>query len=119
MSGEMDPVSISVRQNNDVTIQAALTDPSLPLVGGKQQPLDLTGKTCTFIRKASRDVLDSDTSFKSYAGANQAPLANGITLFSIPHADLTTAASTWWRIDVTSAGKTVTAQFGPFVVDPT
>jgi hypothetical protein len=119
MAGEMLPVPISVRQNNDVTVTAALTDPSLPLVNGKQQPLDLTGKTCTLIRKTSRDVPDSDPSAHTYAGTNQSPFSAGITVFSVPAADNAASASTWWRIDVTSAGKTVTAQFGPWIVDAT
>lgn len=118
MTGELATVHLHVRQNNDVTLQAALTDPTLPLIGGKQQPLDLTGKTCTFVTKVSRDVADSDPSFKSYAGANQAPLSAGLTQFSVPGTDLTSPAVTWWRIDVTSAGKTVTAQFGPWEVEP-
>jgi hypothetical protein len=119
MVGEIEPQQISVRINNDVVITATLTDPNLPLIGGKQQPLDLTGKTCTLVRKLSRDVPDTDPSFDSYAGTNQAPFSAGICTFAVPHVDLTVAAVTWWRLDVTSAGKTVTAQFGPFVVDPT
>lgn len=119
MAGEIDPVQISVRQNNDVVIRAALTDPSLPLIAGMLQPLDLTGKTCTFVRKASRDTPDSDLSHMSYSGNVQAPSTAGIVTFAIPHTDLSVAAVTWWRLDVTSGGATVTAQFGPFVVDPT
>jgi hypothetical protein len=119
MAGEMPAVQVCIRQNNDVTLTAYLTDPSLPLVGGKQQPLDLSGRTVTFIRKVSRDVPDTDPSFKSYTGNNQSPNSAGITKFSIPRADNAVANVTWHRIDVTSAGLTVTAEMGPLSVDPT
>jgi hypothetical protein len=99
-------------------VTAALTDPSLPLVGGKQQPLDLTGKTCHFVTKLSRDVPDSDPSYHSYTGTNLSPPTAGRCQFSIPGTDLATSAVTWWRIDVTASGKTVTAQFGPWEVEP-
>jgi hypothetical protein len=118
MTGESAIVHLHVRQNNDVTVTAALTDPSLPLVGGKQQPLDLTGKVCHLVTKLSRDVPDSDPSYHSYTGTTLPPPTAGITQFAVPGTDLSTPAVTWWRVDVTASGKTVTAQFGPWEVEP-
>jgi hypothetical protein len=119
ITGEMIPVTIAIRQNNDAIITAYLTDPTLPLVGGKQQPLDMTGKTSALKRKLSRDVPDSDPSFKSYAGSAVGSPTLGVVAFTVPLADNATAGVTWWRIDVTSSGKVITAQFGPLQIDPT
>lgn len=118
MAGESPIVHLHVRQNNDVTVTAALTDPTLPLVAGHQQPLDMTGKTCRLATKLSRDVPDSDPSFHSYNGTVLPPPTAGICQFAVPGTDLATPAVTWWRIDVTASGKTVTAQFGPWEVEP-
>lgn len=117
MAGELAMQTLVVRENNDVVVTATVTDPTQPLVAGKQPPLDLTGRTCTLVRKLSRDTLDSDPSFRSYAGSIQSPSTAGIVTFSVPAADNVTPAVTWWRLDVVTAGKTVTAQYGPFTVE--
>jgi hypothetical protein len=119
ITGEMIPVTIAIRQNNDAVLTAYLTDPTLPLINGQQQPLNMTGKTAAFIRKSSRDTPDADASFRSYAGAVQGAPTLGVVAFTIPLADNAVAGVTWWRIDVTSSGKVVTAQYGPLQLDPT
>jgi hypothetical protein len=118
MSGEIAYTAIHVRQGDDVQLQATLTDPTKPLVAGKQQALDLTGRTVQLVTKASRDTPDTDPSFKSYTGSISSPSTAGICTFAVPATDTQTPAVTWYRIGVTSSGKTVTAVFGPWEVEP-
>jgi len=118
MSGELTYVPVHVRQGDDVTLQATLTDPTLPLVAGKHQPLDLTGRTVQLVTKLSRDTPDTDPSFKLYSGSVQSPSTAGICTFAVPSSDTSQPAVTWYRVEVTSSGKTVTAVIGPWEVEP-
>ena len=106
---------LNLVQNNDETVTITVTDPSQPLQDGQQAPFNLTGATVKFIRKASQNVPDTDPSFKSYtATITNGP--GGIAQVSIPAADNAAAGTTWWRVDVISAGKTLSPNYGPLVL---
>jgi hypothetical protein len=107
---------IVLPQNGDITLRLAITDPTLPLVQGLPQPFDLTNKTVTFWRKASRFVPDTDPSAKSYSCSVQGPATAGICTVAIPGTDNTTPGTTWWRVDVTSGAARMPMNYGPLEV---
>lgn len=102
-------------QNNDETITITVTDPSQPLQAGGPAPFDLTGATVKFIRKATQSTPDTDPSFKSYTATVSSP-TTGVATVSIPATDNGVAGTTWWRVDVIKASKTLSPNYGPLLV---
>lgn len=101
--------TIRIYRGNDVTLAFSVTDATTNL------PLDLTGCTASFVRKASRFVSDSDASAKTYTGTITDAL-NGRVSVLLPASDNGTPGIVWWRFDISSSSSTRTALIGPLDV---
>jgi hypothetical protein len=113
MSGP--PTYLEMLQNNDMVVTLNITDPSVT-VNNIPQPLDLTGSTVRFVRKATEYTPDTDPSAVTYEGTIDSPATAGKVEFAIPDTDNATPGITWWRVDVTKTGSTRTVNYGPLEV---
>jgi hypothetical protein len=102
---------IQMLMNNDVTLTFSIIDPN-----NDNAPVDLTGATVTFYRKASRWV--SDSTGISYTGDVQSPAANGVAVITVPNQDNESAGTEWWHLDVELNSLNRTAGYGPLEVIP-
>ena len=74
--------------------------------------LDLTPYTVKVIQKASNAALDSSgTTYTVGAGITMINASLGQVKLVIPHANVTTAGTQWWRLDIVDGASNVFTVF--------
>jgi hypothetical protein len=105
----MQQVSIQLAENNDETVDFALTS------GGSA--LNLTGATVNMYLKTAAGTPDGSALVLSSAGGSPAitvtNAAGGLIAVAIPHADLAAETYTFYRVDVVFSGLQNTCVYGP------
>lgn len=104
---------LEVYERNDEVVDLTLTYAG--------QAYNLTGKTIEMYLKPTSATADTDPSvFKLSTATGEIVITNpgtlGQAVASVPAADLVTAGSRFYRVDIIDAGKRRTALYGPLRV---